>query len=102
MRARTTTSLPKGKTMDCYDVPKTIIPMERKYNIPIERKSKWQDELEQVKRWLQSGERIVQVPEGTTQTNWINQLRMYLGINGEVPTICRIGDTELYVRLIGE
>ena len=97
MTARTPTSLPKGKTMAYYDAPKVF-----RVGKPIEQKSKWQDELEMAKRWLMSGETVVQVPEGTTQVNWANQLRTYLSKNGEVPTICKIGDTELYVRLIGE
>jgi hypothetical protein len=98
MRARTPTSLPKGITMDYYDTP-------RRFRVGRSERvveHKWQAELEKAKKWLEQGETVVQVPEGTTQINWANQLRVFLGKDGALPTICKIGDTELYVRLTGE
>lgn len=98
MRPRTPTSLPKGITMDYYDSPRRFR-VGRSIGV---KESKWKSELDGAKRWLDSGERVVQVPEGTTQVNWAYQLREFLSRGGEVPTICKIGDNELYIILKGE
>ena len=59
-------------------------------------------ELEDTKKWLESGETGVQVPLEVSYKSYAQSLRKFLSISGEVPTICKIDDNELYVRLIGE
>ena len=58
-------------------------------------------ELEDIRKCLEY-ENTVKVPDGVSQKSFAQSLRNFLSVGGEVPTICKIGEDELYVRLIGE
>ena len=51
-------------------------------------------ELEKSKTWLES-ETVISVPSGVSQKVFAQSLRKFLG---GYPTICRVGDNELYVK----
>jgi hypothetical protein len=56
-------------------------------------------DLEDIKKLLKDGETVIRVPEGVLLTSFAQSLRKFLG---GYPTICKIGDDELYIRLTGE
>jgi hypothetical protein len=49
-----------------------------------------------------NGNMVIKVPIGRSQKLFTLRIREYLARRGQAAKICKIGDTELYVRLIGE
>ena len=94
MRARTTQSLPKGKILEDYDNPVEVTRTGRKSQAP--------KELQEVLDSVASGNRVVKVPEGRRQFNFILSLRKWFARRDKNVQVCRIGDDELYVKVKGE
>ena len=94
MRARTTQSLPKGKTLADYDNPVEVTRTGRKSKAP--------KELQEVLDSVASGNRVVKVPEGRRQFNFILSLRKWFARRDKNVQVCRIGTDELYVKVKGE
>lgn len=91
MRARTTQSLPKGMTLADYDNPAEMTRTGRKSQAP--------KELQEVLDSVASGNRVVKVPTGRRQFNFILSLRKYFARRDKKAKVCRIGADELYVRI---
>lgn len=85
---RTTTSLPKGKTLEDYDKPSMV-----------GRASKAPKDLREAMDKVFSGVNVIKVPETRKQSNFIIKIRLYLARRNKEAKICKIGTDELYIRL---
>lgn len=94
MGARTTQSLPKGKTLADYDNPVEVTLAGRRSKAP--------KELQEVLDSVASGNRVVKVPEGRRQFNFILSLRKWFARRDKNVQVCRVGTDELYVKVKGE
>jgi hypothetical protein len=88
---RTTESLPKGKTLSDYD-PKPSM---------VGKASKAPEDLRIVMEQVYNGNTVIKVPIGRSQKLFTLRIREYLARRGQAAKICKIGEDELYVRLIG-
>lgn len=95
MDARTPTSLPKGMTMADYDVEVNQHPTWG-------TASKAPQDLKDVMEKIFAGNNVIKLPDSRSQTGFMESIRVYLRRRGKKVQICRIGDDELWVKLLGE